>query len=112
MLQVKLQDGRVFPGRVEDVDHESDLATVRINCSGLPVAKLGTSKDLRPGEWVIAMGSPLGYSNTVTTGVVSNIARQVLDMSILWTPLTTTLVGARPSWASGATYLSISRRTR
>ena len=74
-IQVRLQDGRSFAGVVEDVDVKSDLATVRINSSNLPKMKLGTSKDIRPGEWVIALGSPLALSNTITTGVVSNIAR-------------------------------------
>lgn len=72
---MRLQDGRTFTGVVEDVDVKSDLATVRINCKNLPEMKLGTSKDTRPGEWVIALGSPLALSNTITTGVVSNIAR-------------------------------------
>eukprot|EP00092_Neocalanus_flemingeri_P038353 GFUD01041756.1.p1 GENE.GFUD01041756.1~~GFUD01041756.1.p1 ORF type:complete len:447 (-),score=119.75 GFUD01041756.1:176-1516(-) len=74
-ILVRLQDGRVFAGRVEDVDVKSDLATVRIPCKNLPEMKLGSSSDLRPGEWVVAMGSPLALSNTITTGVVSNIAR-------------------------------------
>jgi len=74
-IQVRLQDGRVFQGVVEDVDVKSDLATVRISARDLPRMKLGTSKDTRPGEWVIALGSPLALSNTITTGVVSNIAR-------------------------------------
>jgi len=74
-IQVKLQDGRVFAGKIEDVDVKSDLATLRIQCKNLPEMKLGSSCDIRPGEWVVAMGSPLALSNTITTGVVSNIAR-------------------------------------
>jgi len=74
-ILVRLQDGRVFAGTVEDVDVKSDLATLRIPCKNLPQMKLGSSKDIRPGEWVVAMGSPLALSNTITTGVVSNIAR-------------------------------------
>jgi len=74
-ILVRLQDGRVFAGRVEDVDVRSDLATLRIPCKNLPEMTLGSSSDLRPGEWVVAMGSPLALSNTITTGVVSNIAR-------------------------------------
>jgi len=74
-IQVKLQDGRVFAGKIEDVDAKSDLATLRIQCKNLPEMKLGSSSDIRPGEWVVAMGSPLALSNTITTGVVSNIAR-------------------------------------
>ena len=74
-ILVRLQDGRVFAGTVEDVDVKSDLATLRIPCKNLPQMKLGSSSDIRPGEWVVAMGSPLALSNTITTGVVSNIAR-------------------------------------
>ena len=57
---------------VEDVDVKSDLATVRISARDLPRMKLGTSKDTRPGEWVIALGSPLALSNTITTGKEAN----------------------------------------
>jgi len=74
-IWVRLQDGRMFAGRVEDVDVKSDLATIRIPCKNLPEMKLGSSSDVRPGEWVVAMGSPLALSNTITTGIVSNIAR-------------------------------------
>ena len=68
LSKVRLQDGREFTGAVEDVDVKSDLATVRIKCNNLPEMKLGTSNDIRPGEWVIALGSPLALSNTITSG--------------------------------------------
>ena len=69
-ILVKLQDGTCHQGIVEDVDMKSDLATVRISPrQPLPVMKLGSSEDLRPGEWVVALGSPLSLSNTITTGV-------------------------------------------
>lgn len=74
-IQVRLQDGRKFIGRVETADPTSDLATVRIECNGLPSIKLGTSSDLRAGEWVVALGSPLALNNTVTAGVVSSTQR-------------------------------------
>jgi len=79
-IQVKLQDGRCFAGQVEDVDHKSDLATIRIDCRNLPVMKLGQSSTLRPGEFVVAMGSPLALSNTITTGVVSSVARNKQEL--------------------------------
>ena len=75
MIEIQLQDGRTFPGRVEDLDKLSDLATVRIDCKNLPVIRLGNSSDIRPGEFVVALGSPLALSNTITTGVVSTVAR-------------------------------------
>ncbi|ODN06172.1 Serine protease HTRA2, mitochondrial [Orchesella cincta] len=71
-IMVKLYDGRCFAGYVEEVDYESDLATVRINARGLPTLKLGRSSDTRIGEFVVAMGSPLNLSNTVTSGIVSS----------------------------------------
>jgi len=65
------------------VDVKSDLATVRISTSHpLPVMKLGSSSDIRPGEWVVALGSPLSLSNTITTGVVSNKARPPTEMGL------------------------------
>lgn len=79
---VKLHDGKTYPGVVEDVDMKSDLATVRINCSGLQVMKLGTSQELRPGEWVVAIGSPLSLSNTITTGVVSSVNRPSEELGL------------------------------
>lgn len=79
---VKLQDGRSFKGIVESVDPTSDLATVRIKCSGLPTMKLGQSSDLRAGEWVVALGSPLALNNTVTAGVVSSIHRPSKDLGL------------------------------
>lgn len=81
-VQVKLQDGRSFIGRVETVDPTSDLATVRIDCKDLPTLKLGTSADLRAGEWVVALGSPLALQNTVTTGVVSSAQRPSRDLGL------------------------------
>jgi HtrA serine peptidase 2 len=59
IVSVKLSDGRVFIGKVEDVDPVSDLATVRIGCKDLPAMRLGHSSSLRAGEFVVALGSPL-----------------------------------------------------
>ncbi|XP_055635971.1 serine protease HTRA2, mitochondrial isoform X2 [Toxorhynchites rutilus septentrionalis] len=82
MVTVKLLDGRTFPGVVEDVDPNSDLATVRIKCKDLPVMKLGASSDLRSGEWVVALGSPLALNNTVTAGVVSSTQRPSQELGL------------------------------
>ncbi|XP_039279558.1 serine protease HTRA2, mitochondrial [Nilaparvata lugens] len=73
---VKLHDGSSFPATVESMDMKSDLATIRIKCNKkLPTIKLGSSHELRPGEFVIAIGSPLTLANTVTAGVVSTVHR-------------------------------------
>lgn len=79
---VKLHDGRSFNARVEAVDDTSDLATIRINCNNLPILKLGKSTDLRAGEWVAALGSPLALANTVTAGVVSSVQRPSKDLGL------------------------------
>lgn len=59
VISVQLSDGRTFMGIVEAVDPISDLATVRIQCKKLPALKLGNSSELRSGEFVVALGSPL-----------------------------------------------------
>ncbi|XP_053669391.1 serine protease HTRA2, mitochondrial [Anopheles marshallii] len=82
MVTVKLNDGRTFPGRVEHVDPASDLATVRVQCDNLPTLKLGNSADLRTGEWVVALGSPLSLNNTVTAGVVSTTQRPSQELGL------------------------------
>ncbi|CAG0893962.1 unnamed protein product [Darwinula stevensoni] len=81
-LIVKLQDGREFTGRVEFVDRLSDLATVRIPCKGLPTLSLGESSKMRPGEWVVAMGSPLTLNNTITVGVISSVNRGSKELGL------------------------------
>lgn len=79
---VKLLDGRTFPGVVESIDPTSDLATVRINCKNLPTMQLGESSSIRSGEWVVALGSPLALSNTVTAGVVSSTQRASQELGL------------------------------
>jgi S1-C subfamily serine protease len=76
-LLVVLNDGRQFPGEVYGIDTLTDLAIVKIDATGLPVAPIGSSADLEPGQLAIAIGNPLGYENTVTTGVVSGLGRQI-----------------------------------
>ncbi|XP_037909536.1 serine protease HTRA2, mitochondrial-like isoform X3 [Hermetia illucens] len=70
-ILIKFVDGRTFEGNVECTDTLSDLATVRISGSNLPTLQLGHSSSLKPGEWVVALGSPLALSNTVTCGIIS-----------------------------------------
>ncbi|MCX7804421.1 MAG: trypsin-like peptidase domain-containing protein [Planctomycetota bacterium] len=75
-IAVELHDRRRFEGRVIGSDIHSDLAVLRIPVSGLKPIPLGdSSDDIRPGQWVVAVGSPFGLSNTVTVGVVSALNR-------------------------------------
>ncbi|KAH6945067.1 hypothetical protein HPB50_007014 [Hyalomma asiaticum] len=82
LVTVKLHDGRQFTGKVEAVDRRSDLATVRIPAKGLPTLPLTRTDQLRPGEWVVAMGSPLALNNTITAGVVSSVHRSSKELGI------------------------------
>ncbi len=77
-ISVQLNDSRIFTGRVYGIDTLTDLAIVKIDATGLPVAPLGSSDDLKLGQLAIAIGNPLGtFENTVTTGVVSGLGRQI-----------------------------------
>jgi S1-C subfamily serine protease len=74
-VTVTLPDGRSFSGKVLGSDPLTDVAVVKLVASRLPVAPLGDSSKLRPGEWAIAIGNPLGLDNTVTAGIISAIQR-------------------------------------
>jgi len=74
-VSVTLPDGRSFSGKVLGSDPVTDVAVVRLAASGLPVAPLGDSSKVKPGEWAIAIGNPLGLDNTVTAGIISAIQR-------------------------------------
>jgi serine protease Do len=76
-LIVELLDGRMFDGTVYGIDTLTDLAIVKIDASDLPVAAVGASAELEPGQLAIAIGNPLGYKHTVTTGIVSGLGRQI-----------------------------------
>jgi len=76
-LLVMLNDGRRFAGTVYGIDTLTDLAIVTIEAQDLPTAPIGVSAGLEPGQLAIAIGNPLGYENTVTTGVVSGLGRQI-----------------------------------
>jgi serine protease Do len=82
-IVVKLSDGRTFRARTIGADPDTDIALIKIDGqSGLPVAPLGDSSGLRMGDWVCAIGNPLGYEHTVTVGVVSYLGRKLFDMSL------------------------------
>jgi serine protease Do len=82
-ITVTLADGRALRGEVVGTDPAIDVALLRIpGASDLPEAPLGNSDSLRVGEWVCAIGNPLGYVHSVTVGVVSFIGRKLFDASL------------------------------
>ena len=74
-VTVKLTDRREFVAKVIGVDKRSDVALIKIAATGLPTVHFGDSSRLKPGQWVVAIGSPFGFENSVTAGVVSATAR-------------------------------------
>src|SRR5438093_822380 len=77
---VKLSDGRTLRARVIGADPDTDVALIKVDGqTGLPVAPLGQSATLRMGEWVCAIGNPLGYEHSVSVGVVSYLGRKLFD---------------------------------
>ncbi|HEX6974334.1 MAG TPA: trypsin-like peptidase domain-containing protein [Vicinamibacterales bacterium] len=69
--------GRTVGAQVVAIDHETDIAVIKVEAKGLPVLPFGDSDALRPGQLVLAFGSPLGLESSVTMGVVSAVARQL-----------------------------------
>ncbi len=77
-ITVALRDGREFKAQIIGADPDSDLAVLRISPKGdLPAIEMGDSNNLMIGETVIAIGNPFGFSNTVTTGVISATNRSI-----------------------------------
>lgn len=77
-ITVKLPDGRQFDGKVLGTDAATDVALVKIQSpKALPSVEFGDDRQVRVGDWVVAVGNPFGLSNTVTAGIVSSIGRAI-----------------------------------
>jgi len=76
---VALTDRREFTAKVVGVDKGSDVAVLKIPATNLPTVHFGDSNALRPGQWAIAIGSPFGFDNSVTAGVISATGRPLVD---------------------------------
>ncbi len=102
-IKVRLTDKRELKARVIGVDLRSDVAVIKVEATNLPVMKIGDSKKLRPGEWVIAIGSPYGFANTVTAGIVSATSRDNLsqDPNMDAVPFIQTDVAVNPGNSGG-----------
>ena len=74
-ITVKLSDRREFEATLVGSDPQSDVALLRIQGKGLPALRTGNSNQLKPGQWVVAIGSPFGLDHSVTAGIVSAVGR-------------------------------------
>ena len=76
-IVVRLSDRREYRAEMIGADERSDIALLKINAENLPSVRLGKSRDLRVGEWVLAIGSPFGFEHSVTAGIVSAKGRSL-----------------------------------
>ena len=81
-VTVTLKDGRTLEGQVMGTDPVTDVAVVKVEANALPIVTIGDADSLRPGEWAIAIGNPLGLDNTVTTGIISGTGRSSSQVGI------------------------------
>jgi serine protease Do len=98
-ITVKLTDKREFKAKVIGADRRTDLALIKIDASGLPAVKFGDPNKLRVGEWVLAIGSPFGFENTVTAGIVSAKGRSLPQEN--YVPFIQTDVAVNPGNSGG-----------
>jgi serine protease Do len=98
-VTVKLTDRREFKAKVLGTDPQTDVATLKIEATGLPAVKIGNPDHVRVGEWVVAIGSPFGFENTVTSGIVSAKARSLPDGTFV--PFLQTDVAVNPGNSGG-----------
>lgn len=98
-VTVKLTDRREYRAKVLGADAKTDIAVLKIDAKNLPTLALGNTKDLKVGEWVLAIGSPFGFESTVTAGVVSAKGRSLPDDS--YVPFIQTDVAVNPGNSGG-----------
>ena len=96
---VRTSDRREFLAEIIGVDKRSDIALVKVEASGLPTVKIGTAKDLKVGEWVLAIGSPFGFDHSATAGIVSAKGRSLPSEN--YVPFIQTDVAINPGNSGG-----------
>ncbi len=98
-VKVKLTDKREFAAKVIGKDKTSDVAVLKIDAKDLPTVKIGDSSHVRVGEWVLAIGSPFGFENSATAGIVSGRSRSLPDEG--YVPFLQTDVAVNPGNSGG-----------
>ncbi|PHS72003.1 MAG: serine peptidase [Cycloclasticus sp.] len=96
---VRLQDRRELKATLVGSDERTDVALLKVDASNLPVVKFGSSKDLKVGEWVFAIGSPFGFDSSVTAGIVSAKGRSLPNEN--YVPFIQTDVAINPGNSGG-----------
>ena len=96
---VRLPDRSEMQAKLVGADPRSDVALLKIEGDGLPTVKIGSSEELKAGEWVVAIGSPFGFDHTVTAGVVSAKGRSLPNES--YVPFIQTDVAINPGNSGG-----------
>jgi len=98
-ITVRLTDKRELKARVIGSDRRTDIALIKIDAGGLPVVRMGDANRLKVGEWVVAIGSPFGFENTVTAGIVSAKGRSLPQENFV--PFIQTDVAVNPGNSGG-----------
>lgn len=98
-VSVRLTDRREFTAKVIGVDKRTDVAVLKIDAKDLPTVRIGDPSELKPGEWVAAIGSPFGFENSVTAGIVSATSRSLPDDN--YVPFIQTDVAVNPGNSGG-----------
>jgi serine protease Do len=98
-ITVKLTDKREFKAKVIGADRRTDIALIKIDAASLPAVRFGDPNRLKVGEWVLAIGSPFGFENTVTAGIVSAKGRSLPQEN--YVPFIQTDVAVNPGNSGG-----------
>jgi serine protease Do len=100
-VTVKLNDRREYPAKVVGIDQRTDVAVIKIEGKGLPVVRIGDPSKVRTGEWVLAIGSPFGFENSATAGIVSATSRSLPNEGNNYVPFIQTDVAVNPGNSGG-----------
>jgi serine protease Do len=98
-VTVRLTDRREFQAKVIGADERTDVAVIKISATNLPIVKLGDPARIKPGQWVLAIGSPFGFENTVTSGIISATSRSLPNDN--YVPFIQTDVAVNPGNSGG-----------
>ncbi|WP_133649336.1 DegQ family serine endoprotease [Paraburkholderia flava] len=99
VVTVKLTDKREYRAKVVGSDKQSDVAVLKIDANNLPTVKIGDPRQSKVGQWVVAIGSPYGFDNTVTSGIISAKSRSLPNEN--YTPFIQTDVPVNPGNSGG-----------